>query len=216
VDTKTVELGGKEVGKVFCIDGHTYAADGKAYLDRNRHIWKRNSSEDWETIFTSNSIVLTMTGFSENDLYTSGLGAETWHFSDGAWAPINLPWQADSSLRSAPTINSSTVSPNGDVFLAGRNCLFQGRGQEWRFIDLGEMANRSNRVGQLTWFKNKLYFSLRKDSGGVGSVGDDGIARPLLNNGKQVLATSITSDEQRLFICESLSGVSSFDGSQWS
>lgn len=75
-----------------------------------------------------------ISGFSANDIYTTGWAGEIWWFHDGRWQQIDSPVSGN--------MNAVCCAADGNVYIAGESgTLVRGREDTWTVLDTGQTLN---------------------------------------------------------------------------
>ncbi len=190
---------------------------GNAYaVGSERHIWKRNGEDEWESIHASTHTqdmegksggdvgFHTISGFNECDIYVSGYQADTWRYDGKIWHRVDLPIDH--------TVNSVLCADNGQVYLAADlGCLIKGRNDHWRIIESDILLEDS--LDCLTWFDGYVYFSTSKALLRINQVDEVEAVVEILPI-KAFTAGIVKANKFMLVAC-GVGTVRMFDGRKW-
>jgi hypothetical protein len=135
--------------------------NGKAYaVGMNRQVYRRDAKDIWRCMHYSSetdneeddSEVIgfeAIDGFSDDEIYTVGLGGEIWKYNGSVWqavdSPTNLP------------LTCVICAGDGNVYACGRKgILLSGRDSSWNLIEHDVMEDD---IWGMAWFKDELYLS---------------------------------------------------------
>lgn len=85
-------------------------------------------------------------GFSENDIYATGLNADIWHWNGKIWNPIEIPTNADIICICCGGDGLVYLNTNVSTFIIGRN-------NRWKTIKYDNGIKFYNMV----WFRDRIY-----------------------------------------------------------
>jgi len=140
------------ISKVKVINGKMYTVSG------GREVRRRDGENQWTILDkgfptrtkddTSNVGFIDIDGFSENDIYAAGNGADIWNWNGKVWTQIEIPTNVH--------IKGVCCAGDGQVYLSSSmDSFIIGRGDRWKIIKHDLDMNFRNMV----WFKDRVYMA---------------------------------------------------------
>lgn len=135
------------VTKLKSLDGYLYACGG------GRAMGKRLGKGQWQSFSQNipkergeNKGFDDFDGWGEDDIYAVGGMGDVWHFDGKAWQQIPFP--------SNYPLSAVCCGGDGQVYIAGYNGIFMGRGNSWKRI--GDISTTLP-IKDMVWYEDKVW-----------------------------------------------------------
>ena len=133
-------------GKMYAISGYRDVRrrdDIDHWKILNKGIPENTFDEDYSEVG-----FIDIDGFSENDIYAAGNGADAWHWNGKLWTQIDIPTNAN--------IKGVCCGGDGLVYMStDMDSFVIGRGDRWKIIKHDLDMNFRNMI----WFKDRVYMA---------------------------------------------------------
>jgi hypothetical protein len=108
-------------------------------------------------------ILLSITGFAEDDIYVSGYDGDVWHFDGKRWKSVESPTDLP--------LNAAICTPDGRVYFAGEGGTLLALEKDHSWTDLSNKRVAKQALHDLALFQGRIYVAadtkllqLQKDS----------------------------------------------------
>ncbi|EEZ4383009.1 hypothetical protein DDM35_002700 [Escherichia coli] len=126
-------------------------------------------------------------GFEENDMYAVGGRGMVWHYNGSTWQQIAFPTNM--------FLYSVCCGEDGEVYIGAQSgAVFKGRGNRWKQIISGGLANPFN---DMVWFQGRVWVT---SDHGIWTIKDDIIEQPLIPDEVMACAGSMSVGDGVLLV----------------
>jgi hypothetical protein len=125
--------------------GQVYRLRGARWEAIHRGIHVPFNGEDVERM------LLSITGFAENDLYVCGFEGEVWHFNGKKWSELDSPTDLP--------LNAALCAPDKRVYFCGEGGNVFALEKDGSWLDLSNKQVSENALYDMTLFQGRVYIA---------------------------------------------------------